>query len=360
MRKAVIHYFTGTGNTAHATDVLAGELNKNGYETLLIEVHKDTKPVDIQFDLNIIIFPVYALAAPHVMIGYLKKLPKGKGAKTAVIANFGMINLKGGANTGYESQAPEQAARILRRRGYDVFLTGRAGYPENITIIASSISREDIDSITIAGDKEIRAIAGKIINGEISIVRYNVLDLTLGWLFGFLLMHFGRWQIGKMYSADRDCNSCGICVQSCPAEAIRLFNKKPRWNYNCEACLRCYNICPKTAIQISIIRIAVVLALTIGLIPLVVVNINSALNLIASYLKIRPVDIPFLKVITGIAAYILIYIIIFYILDKIMFILEQIPFVRKIFKWTYTKKFKRYVMPGFNNRATSTGSVQAS
>lgn len=50
----------------------------------------------------------------------MKKFVGRSGAKAVVIANHGMVNTKGGWHTGYESQSLIQAARILRRRNFDV------------------------------------------------------------------------------------------------------------------------------------------------------------------------------------------------------------------------------------------------
>ncbi len=51
------------------------------------------------------------------------------------------------------------------------------------------------------------------------------------------------------YYSDGNCNGCGICVQICPVDNIKLINEKPEWQHKCQQCLRCLHYCPQEAIQ---------------------------------------------------------------------------------------------------------------
>lgn len=53
----------------------------------------------------------------------------------------------------------------------------------------------------------------------------------------------------KPFFTENSCNSCGLCVQNCPAHAITLQDGKPVWAAQCYQCLRCINECPQQAIQ---------------------------------------------------------------------------------------------------------------
>jgi ferredoxin len=351
MANVAIHYFSGTGNTDHAAKVLAEELEKHYESIKLIRVKKGMKPVQGSYNYHIVLFPVYALTIPYSLEVYLKKLQDGRNVKTAVIANHGMINLKGGLNTGYESQSTLKAARILKKRNYNVMIIDAVGYPENITIFASALKKDNEKAIIEAGDEKIRKIAHKIAKGEKSLKKYNLLDTTLGWLFGFVFTYLGRWQFGKLYIADKDCNGCKICEKACPTHAIRMVYKRPRWNYRCDACLCCYNRCPENAIQVSLVRLAAILAISIWPIFYVIEKYQYIFEAVLGWLPF-PIFVflttnPLFTALFCIAVYCVICLALLFLSDKVFFLLEQAPFIRRLFELTYSKNLRRYLAPGY-------------
>lgn len=347
MRKVRIHYYTGTGNTAHAAHRLAEELGAKGAVVELIRVRKGAPAPEAPCDLQVFLFPVYAFSLPGSMKIYLRHFPKTvKGAKAAVIANHGMLNMMGGLNTGYESQSLDEAANALRRKGFDVVFMDKAGYPENITILAHSLKKHTVEDIVGSADRKISEIATRLIAGERKIKKYPFWEKILGVMFGMLLTYLGKWHIGKMYVADRDCNGCGLCAKNCPSHAIRMAGNRPRWNFRCDACLGCYNFCPKTAIQVSLLRVLVMLVITVAIIPVTIAYDHVVLGALFRSMGVF-LSSGIFKVLFGIVLYCAIYIVALYVLDKLFFALERIPFLRSLTGWTYTKKIRRYLAPGF-------------
>lgn len=47
---------------------------------------------------------------------------------------------------------------------------------------------------------------------------------------------------------ERKCNGCGLCVQSCPFQAIDMENGRPSLNAGCRVCGICVKACPQQAI----------------------------------------------------------------------------------------------------------------
>lgn len=353
MKTVRIHYFSGTGNTAHAAMRLAKGLRGKGISVETVFVTKGLQPVSGDRGLQIFLFPVYAFSLPGSMKIYLRHFPKqkNKNAKAAVIANYGMLNMKGGLNTGYESQSLDEAARALKRKGFDVVYMDSTGYPENITLIANSLDKKNINEIVTAADKKIDEMARKILSGERKIKKYFFLEKIFSGLFGFVFTYIGKWHIGKMYIADKDCTGCGLCAKHCPSHTIRMFRKKPRWNYRCDGCLGCYNFCPTTAIQISLFRVLIMLIVTAGLIPLVIAVDHRMIQAFLSFSFFKSME-AFLysgifKSIFGIVLYAVFYLASIYIADKLLFLLEQIPFLDFLTRWTHSKKLRRYLAPGY-------------
>ncbi len=350
MKKILIHYFTGTGNTAHAVRILGDEFSKMKWEVETVRIKGKNSQKDLTADLHVFIYPVYALSFPHAFAKYIKSLRNESGVKTAIIANHGMANLKGGINTGYEGNGPAHVAAILKRKNFDVFFTGAAGYPENITILANAVPDDVSEEIIRAADEKIRNFAVRMSGFEISIKKYNFFESIISMSFGFVFRHFGRRHFGKFYSADDDCTGCGACVKACPVNAIRMFNKKPGWNWNCEGCFCCFNLCPEKAINISIAHVFLLFAAGFALLGAMTAFYGRLYNLFLGALTEAAAGI--LKgnpgfFISAIIVYFILYFMLVYLLDKIMFILEQVPYVRKIFQLTYTKKLRRYICPDY-------------
>jgi ferredoxin len=60
----------------------------------------------------------------------------------------------------------------------------------------------------------------------------------------------------KSFQYSETCNGCGICVQICPVNNIKLVNSRPVWLHHCENCFACYTWCPSSAIYGDIVSYA--------------------------------------------------------------------------------------------------------
>ncbi|OHD25373.1 MAG: hypothetical protein A2086_06505 [Spirochaetes bacterium GWD1_27_9] len=332
MLKAKIHYFTGTGNSYFAAKFIGDKLKDVDYEVEYFAVTKDSiKNIgtkDTNCDLAIFTFPVYACSVPQIMQDYMKKLKKVNDTKTVVISTNGETDFKKTV-PGYEGQCLLQAKRIVEKKGYKVFYTNTIGLPENITYIVNTPKKEDVDALIEDAKLKLEEVFQKIVKNERFIKPCNILNQIWSWLFGILYNVFGRRVLGKMLISTNKCNSCKICEKACPNKSIKLKFGKPRWNWDCMGCTRCINICPKQAIQTSFIRFFIALALF----PLLVF-ILSLFNIVNIYLNILINSFAFF--------------VIFYFVDKILFLFEFIPILRNILWISHTKKFRRYMLPKFN------------
>src|SRR3989339_1390300 len=120
MKTVAIHYFTGTGNTAHSVKQIKEQLRAAGYEITVQQVKKGVVPLTGAFDYHIFAFPVLSWAPPVIMKRYMRQMPVSKGTKTAVLAVNGSIFHDGKLVKGYTGQALEQAESILRHKKYAV------------------------------------------------------------------------------------------------------------------------------------------------------------------------------------------------------------------------------------------------
>lgn len=331
---AIIHFFSGTGNTHRAASLIAHELEYNGYSALMHPI-ESVGPEGSASALHIFAFPVYAFAPPAVMIRYIKTLPPGGAVRTAVLAVFGEVNARG-TIPGYEGQALAKAKRMLERRGYDVAVTGAVGYPVSFVQIAGAPSPENQAEISVRGDEKVALLAGRILSGERSLKEPDVISKSLGPLLCPVFALLGRRLLGKLFVADQSCTACGRCIAACPSGTISLRKNMPRWGYRCEGCQRCINACPQIAIQTALARLAMLLA------PLFL-PYGPWLRGLLGFSPAIFIRVPF-----DIAAWAVGNLIVVFALDIGLFALQSVPGVRRVVLVNLSHHFRRYLAPGFD------------
>lgn len=56
---------------------------------------------------------------------------------------------------------------------------------------------------------------------------------------------------GLIPKADKKCTNCGLCAESCPAQAIRKENLRATDSSTCISCMRCVAKCPQSARKVN-------------------------------------------------------------------------------------------------------------
>ena len=333
-RNALVHYFSGTGNSLHAAHQISQELNQAGWETIFNAIEKRPCKETQEIELNLFFFPIYATSVPHIMRKYINRLPSGNGAKAAIISTNGRINTR--FRDGYQGWALLQARLLLRLKKYDVFFSDTLDYPHNMTAFFPPRSIEKNQKIIEIILPRIQSITDKIINGKRYHRRFFIPNIIWSLPFGYLYSLIGRRIIGKLYVADSHCNNCGICIKQCPAKAIKTVHGQIQWNWNCEGCMRCINICPQKAIQVSLLRL-------LALIPAAFFNpLFKVYRLIPGsfFQNIGSVGKIAFKVMIDVVLFFLF----FALIDITLRFISRNPFFKSITDFSLTKFYKRYYL----------------
>lgn len=321
MKMVLIHYFSGTGNTYHMVNVMGDRMKQQGYEVVYQDIESENKEQLNDFILHVFAYPIYGFGTPSIVLRYIKNLKPVKGSKTSIICSCYKN----------EGQSLTHVTSILKRKGYDVFLTDIGIYPHNWTQIVNPVDEKTQKMIFEDTDNRIVGLAEKITNFQGSIRKCSILNLALSWFVFIIFSLLGRRILGKTFIADSSCISCGKCKEVCPAKSIYLSKGKVKWNWKCENCQRCINICPNQSIQTSPIR----------LITFVVVEIDMFFFLVGinEYYE--------LALLVNILLYGVLFLVITFFMDIIMNVLEKIKIIRKLFEYSYTKKYRRYMVKEF-------------
>ncbi len=247
--KAVVFWYSQTGNTERAGRLIAGTLKKHGLEVQSAE-YRDMDPSSVAAaDLIIAGSPVYYYDVPANFKKWLRALPGIEGIPCAAYVTFGgeggnqhntacaLLELlvdKGGAPAGMETFGNMSTFAITWSSG-------------NINRVLKYRHLPDENSYG-----EMREFASRILNraGE---RKYFKIDKKVD--FRDLIKNAPSIWSTKLFitrhaiNAEK-CIECGTCAKKCPVNAIDL-SKHSVDTDRCIACLGCVNNCPAQAVDMA-------------------------------------------------------------------------------------------------------------
>jgi Pyruvate/2-oxoacid:ferredoxin oxidoreductase delta subunit len=189
-----------------------------------------------------------------------------------------------------EGTAAYLVAFILAMKGYRIQGVSGLDMPSNWLALHWGLSPANAGVIIARAEKRMERYIGGLLDGR-KVFRGGIC-LFLGLLLlpvSFLYLLAGRFFLSKLFFADSRCTGCGLCAESCPCGAIRLYGAKqsrPYWTFSCESCMRCMGFCPEQAVQASHpggVLLWYVTRLTLAAFAASLVTLPTPLPLIAGY-----------------------------------------------------------------------------
>lgn len=265
--RAAVYWFSGTGNAWKLARAACAEIGRRAAapapvaaggtacECRAIEQASGGGAVG-EADLTGIVSPALGFGLPSNVASFLKRLPPGNGRKAFIAIALGntetialgarrmSISPSGGI-------ALRQAARTLRRRGYDVAWAEAFEMPTNWILAIDPPPRPRADALVARGSEKIRSSMNALMRGERFHRPVSPLRAIPFAVVYALFSVIGRRYAGKLFYADDACDGCGECASRCPNGTIRWRSGRPAWGWSCLQCFRCINLCPRSAIQVS-------------------------------------------------------------------------------------------------------------
>ena len=232
--RAMIYYFSGTGNSKWIAEELATRTNDEA-KNLAALLKDGASNVFAGMDETIgIVFPIYAWGAPLIVERFCQNITLAPGAFAFAVCSCG-----------------DEAGLAMKRfqKCYAYQSAWSLAMPNNYVV------GFDVDSPELE-QKKIRAAREKIeFIAQAVLAHTNVYDVHEGAGAGMktalarpMFNAFAR--ATKHFSVDKNCNGCGLCARVCPIGAIAMEGGKPAWiRKHCTQCLGCINRCPQRAIQ---------------------------------------------------------------------------------------------------------------
>lgn len=270
LESVIIYYFSGTGNSRNVAWWIADEAEKAGLHSSVINIAGiNRKQIETPPRKSLVGFcsPTHGFNFPSIMLNFLWRFPKSDNDVFIVNTRAGMKLWKIPL-VGLTGIAQIFAAVVLKFKGYRIRGMRPVDLPSNWLIVHPGIREKVVDSMFIRCERQVRKFAVKILNGRKNYrALYDIIqDLLISPVaIGYYLI--GRFVLAKSLIASRDCDSCNLCIKSCPVKAIKEIDNRPFWTIRCESCMQCINICPKRAIQTAhgLVIGALYLIMTVGM-----------------------------------------------------------------------------------------------
>lgn len=233
-------YFSGTGNTKYCVEKFMEAYG----EGRAYSIEDSSALAEIQNSAELVIgYPIYYSNLPKIVRDFFTEhLALFQEKKVFLIATMGLFS---GDGTGC-------GARVLRKGGAEIVGGLHLKMPDCIGDV-KALKRSLAENQQLIQDAEQKIIeaAGNLKQGNPPQEGLNFFYHVAG-LFGQRLWTYGKTrEYSDKLRVDREaCIGCGICVDLCPMQNLRLEEKKAVPDSRCTMCYRCISHCPTQAITL--------------------------------------------------------------------------------------------------------------
>ena len=234
----MILYFSATGNSEYAAKRIASET-----DDITVSITDCCKKQIFSFDEEYktlgIISPTYSWGLPVIVTEFLQRLDLHyKPDYIYFIATYGTT----------PGQTGKFADNILAPKGLPLSAKFSVKMPDTWTPIFDLSNKEKVRQINDNAEHEMDYIIKQIKHFANVDYMKNKLPYPLAKI-GYTL-EYDSMRKTKHFSIENSCVGCGLCAKNCPAAAIQIKDRKPKWvKAQCVMCLSCLHHCPKFAIQ---------------------------------------------------------------------------------------------------------------
>lgn len=233
----MILYFSGTGNSRYAAELLADRLQDRCIDSF--RYIRDGIAADfVSHKPWVFVCPTYAWRAPRIFLDCLRA-GHFAGSRDAYFV----------MTCGSDIGRPEPELRALCAEKHLVYRgTLPVVMPENYIAMFSAPQPDEARRIVAAARPVLEQAAGRIAAGRDFPARNTgVLDAIKS---GPVNGAFYRFQIkARPFTVSDACVSCGKCAALCPLGNVRLQGGRPLWGDECTHCMACICGCPAHAIE---------------------------------------------------------------------------------------------------------------
>lgn len=262
--KACILFFSPSGNTKKASQLISEQLSSRGISSHLVDITKNSayfhgknKKESLlsllpEHDVLFVGGPVYAHHLQYHVLDLIQNLPAPSSQMGKLVIPFITY---GGIHSGV---ALEEATKLLSKGNRTVLMGLKLSAPHHMANSfsdAQTSTEIDLQSWTSLTNEMIASLL-KYQKGSLSLkkntsLRYQSPKDRLLARFVFQEKVWQEKRYPKLSISHKDCTLCGNCIRSCPIS--HLVNKngssiEQRQETQCIHCFNCISSCPQHAI----------------------------------------------------------------------------------------------------------------
>ena len=226
----MVFYFSGTGNSYQAALAMLSpgealeDMAKCAWEGRFSFSVAPDEPVGF-------VCPVYYGGVHVVVKSFLEKFSLNRTPGYC----YGLLTCGG-----TPSAAGEMLSGLLKKRGLTTDAVYSVTMPDNYVLMFKVPQGEEMEAILSKAALRLEHIKKQVEQRQTTILRPGLKDRLLT---AALYPVYEHGRSTKHFYADDQCIGCGQCARRCPAHAIVMENKRPKWVkdecFQCMACARC-------------------------------------------------------------------------------------------------------------------------
>ncbi|HET6487120.1 MAG TPA: EFR1 family ferrodoxin [Spirochaetia bacterium] len=233
MRKHVVFFFTGTGNSLKVSKDIASALG----DCELVPMGACTQyDLTARYETIGFVFPTYYRGIPRKVREFVERLNllRDDHAYYYAVTTMGK----------HDGNALHQIMTLLGRKGIalnyaqalDMYSNYVISYDMRDTVV------EEAEQSEVCFQPILRAILDRKTN---HVPRARLLDEL-----AYRIWARRAPRMDRFYSVSDNCSHCGVCEGVCPVGNIILDGQgRPHFQHHCEQCVACIQFCPPRAIN---------------------------------------------------------------------------------------------------------------
>ena len=234
----MILYFTGTGNSKYAAELLSAG---TGDELVSLNdvLKHGTEPKFRSEKPFVIVCPIYAWRLPRTIEDLLRRAEFSGSRDIYFVVTMGAQS--GNCN--------KYCEKLVKQKGMNFKGFSGVAMPSNY-LVAAMPDEAEARAMLTAAKPAAETLARQIAAGET--IQKTDKTPAAAFLSGPVNAMFNRFAVGSgKYVVSNSCVGCGKCAEFCPTNNIVMKDKKPSFGKDCISCFGCINRCPQDAIDIK-------------------------------------------------------------------------------------------------------------
>ena len=232
--KCTIFYFSGTGNSLRAAQVIAESLGN----TEIVSMRCDPAEVSaLDSDIIGFVFPIYHWTLHEAAQTFVENVQINPNAYVFAVSTLCRIN----------GDAFEVLDKLLRNKGSHLRYAKRIFSVANLCIAYPPFPSEKrrvpaTERALVKTADEIKTLVER---------PFSKAGLLTRLIYPKMMPKYRAIQayVDYGFSISGACVSCGVCARVCPKKNIELVDGHPVFLHHCSCCMACVAYCPNKAVQ---------------------------------------------------------------------------------------------------------------